>query len=792
MLLLAVSTHATGSGTNSPPATIVIDSHFSTTSLGEQLSYWMDHDNDKDIEQARQAWMDGEFQHKPQTVLSFGLNKIPSFWFHTRLTISADLLHEPWLLAFEHDTADQLSVYLIDANGNLTTRSVATTDPLNAREIKTLLPTVRLPLTAPGTYELFINTKVSGPLIFPMTLSNEKQKREQDTVRYGFLCAYFGALLTMVLYNFFVYLGTRQQAYLFYILYVMNVIVFLAAYENLFLLVFPNAGQHNRLVINASAMMLFVTITAFVRAFIHTRTRTPKIDKFLLALPLLLVAGIPLASSGLGTFFSILSAPLLAVLILSAAVKIWRSGHAEVRFFLVGWLFLILAAIYQALGYLGILPWNEIMRHAVHFGTLCEVILIALALADRINSYKKQKEAAEALARTELENKNQALQESNRLKDEFIATISHELRTPLNGIIGSIELAFKDLAPEEKSHLVTALSSSEKLGTLIDDILLLSELMSGNASIRADKYDVQQIIHELIATEAVNLEQKALKVKTHISANVPARLTGDGNKFKHALRHVISNAIKFSRPGGSVDIIVDAVGESGSTMLSVSVTDSGPGMDQSQLKDLFNAFRQADGSFRRAHGGLGIGLTLVSNIIKLLGGEIQVSSEPNCGTRVDLRFPCVPCEAPRVQADAVTPATENHAGQAGTVRAGNILVVEDNPVNQKVLVAILNRLGQKATCAVNGQEAVDCCNTEAFDLIYMDCQMPVMDGFEATRIIRSTDSPNRAVPIVAVSANATERDQQLCHEVGMNLFLKKPINKEAISQSLVLMASPRA
>ncbi|OUS32584.1 hypothetical protein A9Q99_00505 [Gammaproteobacteria bacterium 45_16_T64] len=742
--------------------------------IGHNLHYWVDRSGILDFDNARQKWSTGAFEKGNSEVINLGVDLSTSYWFHANLTYSPSQGPQPsWKLIFDHDTADAVSLFLVGKNGAVKKTSVDTSRPFYNRENTALVPVLNIPLNEAGDYDIFIHVEASGPAIFPFMISKESDLIRSTSIEYAFLCVYYGALLAMIFFNLFVYIGTKSKAYLYYVIYVTNVGVFLGFVKGLGLaFLIPNMGELNRFFINASGMLMFVATVTFIRAFLCTRERTPSLDKFLFWLPIAVLAFIPFAGTKAGAICLVIVSPVTIIFILTASIKVLRQGHSAAKLFLLGWSSLIVAICYQAFAYIGILPWSVFTGYAIHIGSLVEVVLIALALAEKINTYKLEKDNAELESKQRLIEKNEALNETDRLKNEFIATISHELRTPLNGIVGSIEIA--KITPSEcGGHLDNALMSSRNLKDIIDDILLLSEILSGETVVIRKQFSMSEIIDQVIKDGKIVASTKNIIIRVNLE-NIPKyKVIGDPYKIAKSLGHILSNAIKFSTEGSPVhlDIRVDEL-TVGNLRLHINIKDDGIGIDANKLGALFEAFNQADNSYRRSYGGLGIGLTLAHGIATLMGGSIDIDSEKGVGTSVKLEFLL---EKPQAS-NGDSQATDNRF----LSRVDSVLVVEDNIVNQHVLVSILKKSIGNVDSVYNGENAVEKCIDTKYDLIFMDCQMPVMDGFEATRKIRSIDNINSETPIIAVTANATEIDRKHCHDVGMNDFVKKPISRDII------------
>ncbi len=369
---------------------------------------------------------------------------------------------------------------------------------------------------------------------------------------------------------------------------------------------------------------------------------------------------------------------------------------------------------------------------------------------------------------------------TNRLKDEFLATISHEMRTPMNGIIGSLNLLSKvELSPDQQVWLEAASRSADTMLMSIDDILELSEIMSGRGEVQLAPLCLRPFIEKLVAVAKVDVESKGLTLECHLDEVVDRTLVCDEKKTVHVIRHLLSNAIKFSSQG-SVLISVSRIAGANHRpdRISVVIQDSGPGIEPHLIKHLFKPFQQLDGSFRRQFQGMGIGLSICKAIANLLGGTIYLENRAGGGLSVEFCFPVY--EASDFPAD--TGPLETHV--AIVEQQPLVLVVEDNPVNQMVIKGYLKRLGCDVITANNGKEALERVGERPVDQVFMDCQMPIMDGFEATRKMREMQAPICNLPIIAVTANAMEADRKMCLQSGMDGYLKKPVALDDIESEL--------
>lgn len=419
--------------------------------------------------------------------------------------------------------------------------------------------------------------------------------------------------------------------------------------------------------------------------------------------------------------------------------------------------------------------------HSSLFGIVVGLIIgiVATCLIYSLITIRHLKGRAAQL-RLQVDQQVRLTEEALRAKSFFLTNMSHEIRTPMNGIMGMTSLLdTTSLNKEQRGYIDTIRSCGESLLTVMNNIFDFSAIESGQLSLEEKSTDIRTCVEGVLDMFMARTINDDILLHAQIDDDVPARVFTDNHRLRQVLINIVGNAVKFTRQGEIRIRVFLAQGPvppdapAGQVQLGFEIRDTGIGIMTSQLNRLFQPFAQVDSSVTRKYGGIGLGLSISQRLIELMNGRISVESQPGAGSTFTFTILArpVPIRIMPANSPNIPPLAEKYPLR--------ILLAEDNPINQQLALVILNKMGYDPCVAANGKEVLEALKKGNFDLIFMDVQMPEMDGLEATRRIRAGNGPQPV--IIAITANVTRQDREECLAEGMNDYLSKPVDLEQLS-----------
>ncbi len=784
VILVTLLSVTLSSNTFASSTTLTLGGYFSSKDLTNKIEYLEDPKANFDITHLLSTPSIYSFTKSAQNSLNFGYTS-SAYWLRWSMEYSSPD-KEDWFLNIADPLLDHADLYIVKSDGSIKVNRSGQSIKQSAREIAGRSPLFKIEGTPGTTDTLYLRVASDDPLQLQLSLYSSTAMIEDTFSSTALIGAYYGIMLVMLLYNLFLFATLRERSYLFYCTYLMCLIPAQMSFDGLsYQLLWPESPWWaNRAAVLLSGAVALAG-TQFARVFLKTSIHTPILDRFLIMLLVAAALVIPCsltypypvaATAGVGI------AVVFAILMLTTAIIGYLQNVPNAKFFLIAWLTFTAGLLIRALTTTGQLEINPLTLYAAQFGTALETVLLSFALADRINCIQREKREAQQLAANALEQSNIDLKETNKVKDEFLATISHELRTPMNGIQGMLDLIKSTpLSTKQQEYVKYANISTHEMLSHINVLLCFSEAQSRRLSIKNSPFQLMPLLDELADTYERLCSQKFLEFHFTKGECLPNAVYGDPAQLTAILSNLLDNATKFTE-AGSVEFTVSSEGHNTSSKglaLMFSITDTGIGLTTIAQEKLFKPFSQADSTHSRRHGGLGIGLALSSELASLMNGHISYSQNYPKGSNFTLSLTLNQAEETLFQHQAIRTTRSHTKSTTSTLNYNKttILIVEDNKVNQTLLKAILTKKGYATLTAFNGEEALRILTSNTIDLILMDCQMPVLDGFETTKIIRERHATYGYPPIIAVTANALSVDRDRCINAGMNDYLTKPIDR---------------
>ena len=706
-----------------------------------------------------------------------------NIWFRFQLKNATDKE-----LSYFFETArpitDIAELFITKENNQVTKYISGDAIPFNQRSFKVRKTIFKINLAPNELQEFYLHVKSDGEqLSMPMVLHTSENILEESSFEQFIFGFFYGILIIAAILYMFFFFAMRDKTFFFYSMYVIfigllqfsvdgyfykfvtpqsgwfstHAVIIFACFANFFLgryaQVYLKIKNYNRIINNIFYALYTLDFLLFVSLFI--------IQDHYYAYPI---------ANGLGL--------VLLLLIITSQFIIFIKIQKIDRFFATGIFFLIFGFVVFILKNFSVLPLTFWTENGSKLGTGMEVIFLSLSMANLIKNLKDDREELQTLAL-------QRSEEMNDLKSYFLSNISHELRTPLNAILNTAKVMANDSEDKQvQSGSQIIKYSTYSLLSSINDILDFSKIEKNEIKLEITDFDLVKTVEHIANNFDREANDKGLDFTFQKGDDLPDMVKGDVVRLSQILHNVLSNALKFTNDG-FVKFKLEVKKEKGNKVVMIfTVSDTGVGISKEKINSIYDSFSQEGITNKRKFGGLGLGLFIVNHLVDLQKGKIKIDSTTGLGTVCEIQLPYEAIEVVKPTVDEATAALEYD------LKGKSILVVEDNAMNQMVIKMITKKwLNTSVDFANNGHEGVQKLIENHYDIILMDLQMPIMDGYEATIAIRNGEAGEnkKSIPIIALTADVMETTKTRVIEIGMNKYLSKPVDKDLLFEIIKLL-----
>ncbi len=650
--------------------------------------------------------------------------------------------------------------------------------PFKDKQVTNRSTVFKLTLPPKKIQQIYIHLKSDGETInLPLNLYTQSSFLMMTYKQQLFLGLFYGLLFLAALIYLFFYTSLKEKAFLYYGFYVFSIAMMQAALDGLIHeFIFPESGYLNDRAVLITALFSNFFLLKYCEHFLRINNFSKRFLKgfnVIYGVLALLFVMLFINTKTLKIAYPLSNLNgLFSLILILATIFTMRYKRIKIDpYFSFGILFLVIGLLGFVMNNLSLLPNNFFTLNSAKFGSGFEVIFLSLSMTNLIRELRLEKEKSqhEALKKSE---------EISQLKTYFMSNMSHELRTPINAIMGIAEHELESLKNNKNRKPFEIIkNASLSLLSNVNDIIDFEKIENNELKLSSEEFNPSIKLNQISNNWKAEAQKKGLDYRFEMDPEIPSVIYADAERFIQIINNILSNAIKYTEKGGVLFKLTCLKQPNYLCRFSFQISDTGIGINPNDKETIFNSFGQMKLDHKRRFGGIGLGLTIVKHIVELLGGTINIESELNKGTDVFIDLTLKSIVKERIVVDSI----------ADDDMPLHILVVEDNKLNQMVMRKILSS-SSKISFAVanNGQEAIDALKKDVYDIVLMDLQMPVMDGYEATRIIRSGDlgKPINNIPIIAVTADAIQETKNRVLDLGMDDYMTKPVNKDLLFKKM--------
>ena len=673
---------------------------------------------------------------------------------------------------------DQADLYQISGE-NITHYKSGDQISFDKRQVNHRATVFKIELPANSTQEFYLHFLSDGETInLPLNLYSESEFFQVNYSQQLFLGFFYGLLFLAGLIYLFFYTSLKEKSFLYYGFYVFSIALLQGALDGLiFQYILPQGGYFNSRAVMVSALFSNFFLLKYCEYFLKVKNHMPLFYKgfqvsYGVIAVLFVMVFINKTTLKLTYPISNVNGLLSLILILATVFSMRFKRVAIDRYFSIGIFFLVIGLLGFVMNNLSLLPNNFYTLNSAKFGAGFEVIFLSISMTNLIKKLRLEKEKSQDLALKKS-------QEISQLKTYFMSNMSHELRTPINAIMGVVQEQLGiEKNKETRSNFEIVKNASVSLLSTINDILDFEKIEKNELQLKRAAFNPSLKLNQISSNWEVEAKKKGLDYQFEIDYRIPAKVYGDADRFLQIINNIIGNAVKFTQSGAVKVVLRCSPSKGGFTRFSFHVSDTGIGINSELKESVYDSFSQMRQDHKRQFSGVGLGLTIAKYLVKLFNGTIAIESEEGKGTDV---YVDIPLEA--VVKKATNFSKEAHKDISKPLK---ILVVEDNAVNQMIMKKLLGAYSKFSIVIVeNGLKAIEALKEGVYDVVLMDLQMPIMDGYEATKIIRSGDLVGATnIPIIAVTADAMQETRQRVLDFGMNDYMTKPVNKELLYKKI--------